>query len=226
MVVCRSGWRTSDGHPAREQAAAAARRLLGGFVPQPQASRLRSGGGGSWGGRSSSGLRSAARSSPRRFRPPAAPFGVLSGVGCSRCRASTSDAAATPSAPFVVPPHCAAGRPRYAAAWVGVRRRASALRRFVFEGCPPTPPLLPFSGWLAIVRAFHLKSTSQKESQPPQAGAKTLRPPAWHHAPGCCAPSSLHSPGSFGVMRSFGVMQHFLTEDRSLTSGVMQHFLT
>lgn len=33
----------------------------------------------------------------------------------------------------------------------GATRPPSAI---VFEGCPPTPPLLPFSGWLAMVRAL------------------------------------------------------------------------
>ncbi len=53
-------WRTSDGHPVWEQGAAAARRLLVGArlrlapveeVGHPHTSRLRSGAGGSWGGR-------------------------------------------------------------------------------------------------------------------------------------------------------------------------------
>ncbi len=53
-----------------------------------------------------------------------------------------------------------------------------------------------------MVRKLHQKSTPQTGSQPPQADQRTLRPPAWHHALGCSAPSSLHSPPPRTSLRS------------------------
>jgi hypothetical protein len=156
---------------------------------------------------------SAARSSPHRagLQPRPSP--------CCR-RPSAAPAVTAPIVAFVVPHH--AGRGRRPLRSVPVVPRSTALQgglvrcgvvvacgatlapsAICFEGCHTHASALSgFFGSLSQVRKLQPGSTLQTRSQPPQAGARKLRPPDSQSVPGCFVRASLRSLPPQASLRS------------------------
>lgn len=129
---------------------------------------------------------------PRSVTPPTG-----SQARCGRSRAVATRAgdsvggrwAFQPSSAARSSPHRAGLQPLPSPCW---RRSSRPLRRALLAVAPRSflpcvlRPLLPRSAaaWVGVCH---------QEGHLPKAVVKKLRPAAWHHAPGCYAPSSLHS---------------------------------
>ena len=151
----------------------------------PQASRRRSRGGGS-------------RGVPRRRGLPQRLLRrhIVQAVAAAPLRRARAARRPLPlpltrqTRPQTLPLHCAAlhsipfqGGLASAPAWVGVRRRSSALRRLVLE-CPPTPPLTLFRGGWRWFGSASRDRRSIKNICFPMVSSSSARPPVWHQLAG------------------------------------------